>query len=72
MKVIDLRVSEQRTDKNIWALERKATGGKKKLHNRELRNLYFSPTITRLNKSRRYKLTGHVDLLGTGFKAVTP
>jgi hypothetical protein len=35
-------------------------GGWRKLHNEELRNLYFSPNITRMIKSRRMRWAGHV------------
>jgi hypothetical protein len=35
------------------------TGGKRKLHNEELHNLYTSPNIIRLIKSRRIRWTGH-------------
>jgi hypothetical protein len=36
------------------------TGGWKKLHNEELHNLYYSPSIIRLIKSRRMRWAGHV------------
>jgi hypothetical protein len=36
------------------------TGGWRKMHNEELRNLYFSPSIIRMIKSRRLKLAGNV------------
>jgi hypothetical protein len=32
----------------------------RKLHNEELHNLYSSPSIIRMMKSKRIKLTGHV------------
>jgi hypothetical protein len=32
----------------------------RKLHNEELHNLYFSPSIIRMIKSRRMRLAGHV------------
>jgi hypothetical protein len=35
-------------------------GGWRKLHNEELHNLYFSPSIIRTIKSRRVRWTGHV------------
>jgi hypothetical protein len=34
--------------------------GWRKLHNEELRDLYSSPSIVRIIKSRRMRLTGHV------------
>jgi hypothetical protein len=36
------------------------TGGWRKLHNEELRNLYSSPSIIRIIKSRRMRWVGHV------------
>jgi hypothetical protein len=35
-------------------------GGCRKLHNEQLHNLYSSPTITRMTKSRRMRWAGHV------------
>jgi hypothetical protein len=37
-----------------------ATGGWRKLHNEELHNLYSSPSIIRIIKSRRVRWAGHV------------
>jgi hypothetical protein len=36
------------------------TGGWRKLHNEELRNLYSSPSIITIIESRRMRLTEHV------------
>jgi hypothetical protein len=36
------------------------TGEWRKLHNEELHNLYSSPSIIRIIKSRRMRLAGHV------------
>jgi hypothetical protein len=36
------------------------TGGWRKLHNEELHNLYSSPNIIRMVKSRRIRWAGHV------------
>jgi hypothetical protein len=36
------------------------TGGWRKLHNEEFHNLYSSPNIVRMFKSRTMRLTGHV------------
>jgi hypothetical protein len=36
------------------------TGRLRKLHNEELHNLYFSPSIIRIIKSRRMRLMEHV------------
>jgi hypothetical protein len=39
-------------------------GGWRKLHNEELQNLYSSPSIIRMTKSRSMKWVGHVALMG--------
>jgi hypothetical protein len=36
------------------------TGGWRKLHNEELHNLYSSPSIIRMIKSRKMRWAGHV------------
>jgi hypothetical protein len=40
------------------------TGGWRKLHNEELHNLYSSPGIIRMIKSRRMRWAGHVARMG--------
>jgi hypothetical protein len=40
------------------------TGGWRKLHNEELHNLYSSPNIIRMIKSRRLRWAGHVARMG--------
>jgi hypothetical protein len=39
-------------------------GGWKRLHNEELHNLYISPNITRVMKSRKIKWVGHIARMG--------
>jgi hypothetical protein len=39
-------------------------GGRRKLHNEELRDLYSSPSINRIIKSRRMRWAGHVVRMG--------
>jgi hypothetical protein len=41
------------------------TGGWRELHNKELHNLYSSPSIIRMIKSRRMREAGHVARMGT-------
>jgi hypothetical protein len=41
-------------------------GGWRKLHNEELRNLYYSPGIIRMATSRWMRWTGHVARMGGG------
>jgi hypothetical protein len=47
--------------RKIFARKREeATGGWRKLHNEELQDLYYSPSIIRIIKSRRLKWARHV------------
>jgi hypothetical protein len=49
----ELRVFENRMLRRLFGLKRyEATGGWRKLHNEELRDLYSSPRIIRVIKSR--------------------
>jgi hypothetical protein len=45
------------------------TGGWRKLHNEELHNLYSSPRIIRMIKSKRMRWAGHVARMGETRKA---
>jgi hypothetical protein len=55
-----LRVFENRVLRRIFGPKRdEVTGGWRKLHNEELHDLYSSPSIITMNKSRRMRLTGH-------------
>jgi hypothetical protein len=47
------------------------TGGSRTLHNKELRNLYSSPTIIRMIMSRRMRWVGHVASMGEKRNAYT-
>jgi hypothetical protein len=40
------------------------TGGWRKPHDEELHDLYFSPSIIRIIKSRRMRWAGHVSQMG--------
>jgi hypothetical protein len=56
-----LRVFENRVLRGIFGPKRdEVIGGWRKLHNGELHNLYCSPIIIRVIKSRAMRFTGHV------------
>jgi hypothetical protein len=59
-----LRVFENRVLRKIK--RDKVTGEWRKLRNEELNDLYFSPNIVRVIKSRRMRWVGHVARLGRG------
>jgi hypothetical protein len=51
--------------RGIFGLKRdEVTGEWRKLHNKELRDLYSSPSIIRIIKSRRMRWAGHVARMG--------
>jgi hypothetical protein len=58
-------VFENRVLRRIFGPRRdEVTGDWRKLHNEELRNLYSSPNIIRLIKSRRIRWAGYVARMG--------
>jgi hypothetical protein len=60
-----LRVSENRVLRRIFGPKRdEVTGEWRKLHNKELHDLYYSPSLIRIMKSRRIRWTGHVARMG--------
>jgi hypothetical protein len=60
-----MRVFENRVLRRIFGPKGdEVSGDRKKLHNEELHNLYSSPDIIRMIKSRRMRWTGHVARIG--------
>jgi hypothetical protein len=60
-----LRVLENRLLRRIFGPKRdEVTGQWRKLHNEELRDLYSSPSISIIMKSRRMRWAGHVARMG--------
>jgi hypothetical protein len=60
-----LRVFENKVLRRIFGPKRdEVTGEWKKLHNEELRDLYSSPNIIRIIKSRRTRWAEHVARMG--------
>jgi hypothetical protein len=61
-----MRVFENRVLRRIFGPKRdEETGGWRKLRNEELHNLYSSPSIIRVVKSRRIRWAGHVERMGS-------
>jgi hypothetical protein len=60
-----LRVFENRVLRQIFRPKRnEVIGGLRKLYNEELHNLYSSPSIIRMMKSRRMRWAGYVGCIG--------
>jgi len=61
----NLRVYENRVLRRIFGPRREEiTGERRRLHNEELNDLYSSPNIVRVIKSRRMRWAGHVARMG--------
>jgi hypothetical protein len=68
-------IFENRAFRRIFGPKREVDGPWRKLHNDELHNLYYSPNIVRVIKSRRMRWAGHVACMGevfTGFWLGSP
>ena len=62
-----LRVFENRVLRRVFGSKRdEVTGEWRKLHNKNLRDLYSLPNIVRVVKSRRMRWVGHVARMGEG------
>jgi hypothetical protein len=59
-----LRVFENRVLRRILGPKREVERGWRRLHNEELHNLYSSPNIIRVIKSRMMRRAGHVPCMG--------
>jgi hypothetical protein len=60
-----LRAFENRALRRIFGPKRdEVTGVWRKLHNEDLNNLYSSPSIIRMIKSRRMRWAGHIARMG--------
>jgi hypothetical protein len=58
-------VYENRVLRRIFGPKREEVAGDwRRLHNEELHNLFTSPYIIRVIKSRRMRWTGHVERMG--------
>ena len=62
-----LRVFENMVLRSIFGPRRdEVTGERRRLHNEELNDLYSSPNIVRVIKSRRLRWAGNVARMGLG------
>jgi hypothetical protein len=61
-----LRVFQNRMLRKVFEPKRKEDGSWRKLHNDQLHDLYFSPNIAGVIKSRRVRWAGHVARMGEG------
>ena len=59
-----LRVFESSLFRTVGPKRAEVTSEWRKLHNEELNDLYSSPNIVRVIKSRRMRWTGHVARMG--------
>jgi hypothetical protein len=65
-RLIHLVFHIQGVEENIWPKKDEVTGVWRKLHNEELHDMYSSPTVVWMMKSRRMRWVGHVAHMGDG------
>jgi hypothetical protein len=56
----------EKREMKIFGPKREEDGSWRKLHNDELHDLYSSPNVVRVIKSKRMRWAGHVALMGEG------
>jgi len=61
-----LKEFENRVLRRIFGPKKDKTGEWRKLHNEEINELYSSPSIVQVIKSRRMRWAGHVASMGEG------
>jgi hypothetical protein len=59
-----LRVFEYRVLRISGPKRDEVTGGMRKIYNEELHNLYYSPSVIRIIKSKRMRWSGHLARMG--------
>ena len=65
-----MRVFQNKVLRRIFGPRRdEVTDEWRRLHNEELNDLYCSPNIVRVIKSRRMRLAGHVSRMGEEYKS---
>jgi hypothetical protein len=65
-EVHKLRIFEKRVSRRIFGPKREEDGLWRQLYNDKLHNLYSSPNIVMVIKSRRMRWAGHVARMGEG------
>jgi hypothetical protein len=67
----ELKCASMQWKYSIGPKREEVMGSWRKLHNEELHNLYCSPSIIRMIKSRRMRWAGHVARMGTKMNVYT-
>jgi hypothetical protein len=70
-EIWSLTLREEQVLRIIFGPKRdEVTGSWRELHNEELHNLYSSPSIIRMIKSRRMRWAGHVARMGLDLREI--